>query len=255
MALLEVNGKKINVADLNPRGGNPLILIHGLFTNLSLYYFTIAPRLAESRRVVLYDMRGHGLSGQRDEGYTLEIMTGDLLDLMSALEISRAALTGYSYGGDIALYAALRHPALVERLALIEAPALNEEAFMEPLSHESDAAMDLIIENYSRSMGITVSEGKSRRMKEMSRSLLGGGKLPAALKQGRRELEELPLEQQEIPALLLYGGQSPLLQTGQGFARRLPRAELHVTGGDHNLPVQQHAWVLEKLESFFSPED
>lgn len=252
MALLSIDGKKVNVADLNPGGGSPIILIHGLFTNLSLYYLTIASYLAKGRRVVLYDMRSHGLSERRDEGYTLRIMTDDLLAIMAALEIDRAVLGGYSYGGDIALYTALRHPERVERLVLIETPALNEESFMEPLTHEEDIAMDIIIDNYSCSMGIDISPGKKRKIKEMIRSLFDGGKLLAALRQGRDELETLSLGELRIPVLLLYGGQSPLLQTGRAFAERIPTAHYHETNGDHNLPIRRPAWVLKKMHAFLT---
>jgi pimeloyl-ACP methyl ester carboxylesterase len=250
MTLLNIDGKKVNVVDLNPGGGSPLILIHGLFTNLSLYYLTVAFYLAKDRRVVLYDMRSHGLSERRDEGYTLDIMTNDLLALMAALKIDRATLCGYSYGGDIALYTALWHPERVERLVLIETPALTEESFIKPLTH--DSAMDLIIDSYSHSMGINMSPGKMRKVKEMGQSLLEGGRLLSALRQGRSELETLPLEELRIPVLLLYGGQSPLLQTGRAFAERIPSAQYYETNGDHNLPVRRPAWVLKRINAFLA---
>ena len=57
------------------------------------------------------DLPGHGGSvGLRPEDYTIEGATRTLLDLLDELEIERPALVGYSMGGRLALYLALRHP-------------------------------------------------------------------------------------------------------------------------------------------------
>jgi len=38
--------------------GPDLVLIHGLFCNLAFWYLTVAPKLAETFRVTVYDLRG-----------------------------------------------------------------------------------------------------------------------------------------------------------------------------------------------------
>lgn len=72
--------------------------------------------LAERYRVVRYDLRGYGASGDADGTGTHH---EDLLALMDALGIERAALVGCSYGGMYAVDSALTAPERVTSLALI----------------------------------------------------------------------------------------------------------------------------------------
>ncbi len=71
-------------------------------------------RLARSTRLVLLDKRGTGLS-DRDSGIpAVEDQVDDVLAVMDAAGVERAALFGVMDGGTIALLAAARHPARVE---------------------------------------------------------------------------------------------------------------------------------------------
>ncbi len=57
------------------------------------------------------DLPGHGRSlGLTPQAYTIEGAAKMLRELLDGLEVSRAALVGYSMGGRLALYLALRHP-------------------------------------------------------------------------------------------------------------------------------------------------
>jgi pimeloyl-ACP methyl ester carboxylesterase len=250
MARIEVKGSQVNVIEMNAGGGDPVVMIHGLYTNLSVYYFSIAPIIAHEHHVVLYDLRSHGLSDKRDEGYTLEIFSNDLLDLMEILGIPQAHLVGYSYGGAIALYTALTYPDRVRRLALIEAPSLKEEMVHEFIHHFTDR-----IEDYTRSTGIEVTQSRADKFEEQHRLLVSDGLLSAAVQEDRLFTDTKPLEGLRAPALLLYGMRSELLETSHLFASRIPHATLHFAEGDHNLPVQQRDFITRELENFFKAED
>ena len=66
-------------------------------------------------RCLAVDLPGHGASlGLAPQVYTIEGATRTLLDLLDELEIERPAIIGYSMGGRLALYLALRR---VSRLA------------------------------------------------------------------------------------------------------------------------------------------
>jgi pimeloyl-ACP methyl ester carboxylesterase len=77
--------------------------------------------LAARHRVVRYDWRGYGES---DDAVGAFAHHDDLLGLLDALGIERAALVGSSDGGKIALDAALTAPWRVSALALV-APGLS----------------------------------------------------------------------------------------------------------------------------------
>jgi 2-succinyl-6-hydroxy-2,4-cyclohexadiene-1-carboxylate synthase len=76
------------------------------------------------------DLPGHGASLELSpERYTVEGATRALLGLLDDLDIERAALVGYSMGGRLALYLALRHPERCSGLFLESAsPGIESEA-------------------------------------------------------------------------------------------------------------------------------
>ena len=103
--------------------GPDVVMVHGITGNLAVWHLQIVPALSDRFRVLTYDLRGHGYSDTPPSGYTPDDMADDLLGLLDALEIERPAIVGHSYGADIALYFAARHPDRVSQVMAIE-PAL-----------------------------------------------------------------------------------------------------------------------------------
>jgi pimeloyl-ACP methyl ester carboxylesterase len=263
-------------------------MIHGLFTSLAVYALTIAPSLATQHRVVLYDLRGHGLSERRDEGYTPAMLTQDLIDLMDDLDIPRAGIVGYSYGGSAALYAALHYPERVERLALIDAMLLDDSDAREtrggtdagrrarrPLRDDNagnrvdeadtsvdeaaatdddvPALSDRVVEDYTASTGIPVAAANLERLRSIGRHFLEPERYQAALRANQQLFDELSRKELTLPTLLIYGKQSPYLGKGRALASRIPSAKMRVIKGDHNLPVLQGERIARYFRDFFDP--
>jgi len=108
--------------------GPDVVLIHGLTGDLSIWFLSQAMQLlAESGRVMAYDLRGHGYSDAPATGYTSLDHAEDLIALLDVLEISRARLVGHSFGAVIAVHAAVIAPERVEALVLSDPyfPALR----------------------------------------------------------------------------------------------------------------------------------
>jgi len=120
------NGVRIHYQQLGE--GPDLVMVHGLTGNLAVWHLRIVPELTEHFRVLTYDLRGHGHSDTPPSGYAPDDMADDLLALLDALEIERPLIAGHSYGADIALYHALRHPERVREVIAIESalPALED---------------------------------------------------------------------------------------------------------------------------------
>ncbi len=99
--------------------GPDVVLIHGLTGDLSIWLLCQAMgRLAGSFRVTAYDLRGHGYSDVVPTGYTSADQARDTIAIMDALAIERAMLVGHSFGGVIALHAAVLRPDRVEAVVL-----------------------------------------------------------------------------------------------------------------------------------------
>src|SRR5690349_19713578 len=99
--------------------GPAVVLIHGFGLDMRMWDPQIGP-LAGRFRVVRHDCRGFGASGPFDPGvpYT---HAGDLVALLDHLDIGDAALAGLSFGGRVALQAALAAPDRVRGLVLLDA--------------------------------------------------------------------------------------------------------------------------------------
>ncbi len=98
--------------------GAPLILIHGVGIDLEIWE-PLVPRLQPGRRLIRYDMRGHGKSAKPPGPYRLDDFVRELDRLASALGLDRFDLAGFSMGGLVAEAFTARFPERVRRLALL----------------------------------------------------------------------------------------------------------------------------------------
>lgn len=119
-----VGGLRLHYLEWPQRGGDagtpPLLLLHGLASAAAIWELT-APALAAGRRVVALDQRGHGLSDKPDDGYDFATIVADDLAAVEALDLGpRFALAGHSWGANVALELAARHPERVAALLLID---------------------------------------------------------------------------------------------------------------------------------------
>ncbi|NVO14912.1 MAG: alpha/beta fold hydrolase [Rhodoplanes sp.] len=98
--------------------GTPLVMLHGLGADHTFWDF--AAPLADSFRLVSYDLPGHGATPAPAEPYGVEDLSQQLADLFRAQHIGRAHVAGISLGGLVAQHFAAHFPALVDRLVLID---------------------------------------------------------------------------------------------------------------------------------------
>jgi pimeloyl-ACP methyl ester carboxylesterase len=123
--MLIVGNVKIAYEEAGPRTpAGTVVLVHGSAADMRLWEHQFQA-LSQHYRVIRYDHRGYGRSGDA-EGEVCYYE--DLLAVMDALEIERAALAGSSMGGSYAIETALAAPSRVAALALI-CPGLAGHAF------------------------------------------------------------------------------------------------------------------------------
>ncbi|HEX7172755.1 MAG TPA: alpha/beta hydrolase [Candidatus Limnocylindria bacterium] len=118
MQIMRINGVSLFVEVIGH--GPPLLLMHG---GPGADHWTLQPfrALADRFTLVFYDHRCNG----RSEGAPLSSMTwgnlaADADALRRELEYERWAVLGHSFGGNVALEYALRHPASLSRLVLLD---------------------------------------------------------------------------------------------------------------------------------------
>jgi 3-oxoadipate enol-lactonase len=101
--------------------GPALVLAHGAGGN-SLSWWQQVPVFARRFSVVVFDHRGFGRSTCPAADLHPKHFDGDLLAVLDALGVERAALVCQSMGGWTGLRTALRHPERVRSLALCGTP-------------------------------------------------------------------------------------------------------------------------------------
>jgi pimeloyl-ACP methyl ester carboxylesterase len=98
-------------------GPQVLVLLHGGAGNSEHWGFQV-PALAEGRRVLLVDSRGHGRSTRDDQPFSYHQLAEDLVAVLDALHLDRVDLLGWSDGGIVGLDLALHHPQRLRKLAI-----------------------------------------------------------------------------------------------------------------------------------------
>jgi pimeloyl-ACP methyl ester carboxylesterase len=123
--------------------GWPVVLLHGFPYDIRAYD-EVAPRLAAQRaRVIVPYLRGYGPTRFLDAGTPRSgqqaALAADLLGLLDALQIERALLGGYDWGGRAACIVAALHPQRVQGLATVNGYNVQNIALAgKPLSPENE---------------------------------------------------------------------------------------------------------------------
>ncbi|TDC78398.1 alpha/beta fold hydrolase [Micromonospora sp. KC606] len=113
MTKIDINGASLAYDDLG--SGSTVVLLHAGIADRRMWRGQL-PALAERHRVVALDLRGYGDSALPPEPFAHH---DDVVGLLDALGVERAALVGCSFGGAVAVDTALAHPERVSALALL----------------------------------------------------------------------------------------------------------------------------------------
>ena len=106
--------------------GRDTVLLHGVCDSHRCWR-KVAATLGRSRRLLMLDLPGHGLSDRPDAPYTVDWygrMVGEWID---AVGLKTFDLVGHSFGGGVAQMLLLTHAARIGRLALVGSGGLGSE--------------------------------------------------------------------------------------------------------------------------------
>ena len=249
--------------------GPDVILLHGFLGNLAVWHLYMMPILRREFKVLTYDLRGHGYSEMTPTGYTPKVMAEDLLGLMDALGIKKATLMGHSYGADIALYFALKHPDRVDKILALE-PGLA--ALVEERKNPEWIGWKAWVQKLEE-CGIEIPEDKKSDVMHLLQLSLETPKFygPARGLPRNREpllkllrtttliddyetIDELTMDALETiytPVELVYGDKSHFLQSWEPIKSRLPNCQsVLLPGGEHFGPLELPELLTETTLKF-----
>jgi pimeloyl-ACP methyl ester carboxylesterase len=257
------NGVKIAYSDLGNLHGEPVVLIHGYVVTGSLQWTLpgITKALSKNYRVVLYDNRGHGLSGRPHDAaqYGME-MVEDVGRLMDHLGVEKAHIIGYSMGAFIAHKFAARYPKRVKSLILGGAGWLEDgpatiaiDAIADSLSKKK--SLEPLFQSLHPPDAPPLTDADIKRVNTMA-MLINDPQALAAVAKGMKQLvmTENDVKKVTAPTLCIVGSRDPLVETVKRLESVRPGLQTcYVNGGNHmntyHLPI-----FREQIERFLEKQ-
>lgn len=141
----------VYVEDLNPKGRNTILFLHGWPGSHELFEYQFNQLAAMGYRCIGLDQRGFGKSDKPLTGYNYDRLSDDVRCLIEELELDNITLAGHSTGGAIAIRYMSRHNGYgVCKLALFAAaaPSLIQRPYF-PYGQPVEVVNDIIKGTYS----------------------------------------------------------------------------------------------------------
>jgi len=140
----EVNG--MNLYYESHGTGRPLILLHGGLGSGEMFE-PILPTLSERHLAIVVDLQGHGRTADIDRPIDTRLMADDIAALIDHLGLEKPDLVGYSLGGGVAFFTAVKYPQKVGKLVMASANIRRDAIPAEMLAQQaqvSSAALEFM---------------------------------------------------------------------------------------------------------------
>jgi pimeloyl-ACP methyl ester carboxylesterase len=118
---IRTNGITLNVACEGPVDGPLVILLHGFPEFWYAWRLQLPALAAAGCRVMAPDLRGYNLSDKPNGvgSYRSELVAEDVVGLIDHAGRAQATIVGHDWGGAVAWIVAIRSPARVSRLVIL----------------------------------------------------------------------------------------------------------------------------------------
>jgi pimeloyl-ACP methyl ester carboxylesterase len=248
MAKLDRDGVRIYY---EVHGSGPqLILTHG-YSSTSQMWRGQVEALSKHRRLILWDMRGHGQSDYPNDprAYSEAQTVGDIAALLDAVGAPRAIVGGLSLGGYMSLAFYRAHPERVRALLIIDTgPGFKKDEAREAWNKRAhDTA-----ERFDRE-GLSVLQSSSRERSDVThRDATGLAHAARGMLTQRdaRVIELLP--EIAVPSLIVVGADdTPFLAASDYMAAKIPGAKKSViASAGHAVNIDQPAGFIDAVLPF-----
>jgi pimeloyl-ACP methyl ester carboxylesterase len=223
--------------------GPPVLLVPGRGDSTDIYPVRFTHRLlAGGCRVIRYDPRDTGMSGDGGSTYAVTDMADDAAAVLAAAEIDAAHLVGISMGGLLLVDLCRRRPDLVASLVFVAALSPDPAAGMGEDFFAAIGADPL--EAMVQAMGDPSPETRAWVQGELDRAGRRAPARPEAAQKHQDAAFRLGWPQHEVlgtigvPALVMHGDGDRVLplQHAHSLAAGIAGAELAVVAGMGHLP-------------------
>jgi pimeloyl-ACP methyl ester carboxylesterase len=238
-----VGGHRMHYYLMGPDAGPPVVLVHGL-GGRSEDWRNLAPFLVRAGfSVYMPDLPGYGRSDKpADFSYSIPDEAQSVVGFMDAVRLQQVDLGGWSMGGWIVQYLALRHPERVAKLMLFdsagiqEKPSWNTDLFTPVSAMELDQLDALLmphppaVPSFIAADILRTSRNRAWIIHRALTSMLTG-----------RDATDTLLPELKMPVLIVWGALDHItpLSQGETIHRLIPQSQMEVVPGcGHLAPVQ-----------------
>jgi pimeloyl-ACP methyl ester carboxylesterase len=270
-----VDGREIAFVD---RGeGEPVLFVHGLGSNLSLWREAL-DAFDGSHRVLALDLPGYGLSGKDDVPGTMSFFAEVVTGFLDERGLDTVTVVGVSMGGQVGLTLALQSPERVRRLALVSPAGIesftSEQAEALKNATTAKGIVNTTDEQVRQNTALNFAEWSDEHawLIEQRHALSERDDFEAYATANARSVAGMlegkvrdRLGEIEVPTLVLFGAGDKLIpnqylhenMTTADVADRartaLPNATVHlVADAGHLLMLERPAVFREHLRSFLA---
>jgi len=256
---IEVNGASLRT-DVTGQGRETLVLVHEMGGTLENWDLVL-PALSARRRVVRFDLRGHGCSSKMQGVGDFAVMADDIAALLQAIGITeKVAIAGCAFGGGVALRFAARHASRTKALIAM-APATGvaadrRQATLDRARTAEEQGMlpgvDAILDaTWPEALRGDMAQFLSHRAKWLAND-------PYSFAAANRALADLDMTA-DFPAImcptLLVAGKFDQLRPPASikpFADKIKGARFSEIESGHFMPSQTPDLVINEIEGFLS---
>ncbi|MDP9295663.1 MAG: adenylate/guanylate cyclase domain-containing protein [Actinomycetota bacterium] len=249
-------------------GPTDLVYAPGIWSNVEIMWEDpswnrFLTRLASFSRLIVFDMRGIGVSDRGKDAPVLELQRDDVGAVMDALGSRSAVIFGVARGAAMTLLFAATHPERTKALILYAPVARTllapdfpfgrtlqeQEAFYERFVREVGTGRNLALQAPS-----VAGDERFRSWWARFERLVA---TPSAYRELGAVLFEVDvrpiLSSVQAPTLVLHRRDDPIVDLGQGryVAEHIPGAEfVELPGGDHIPFIGDQEAILAEIEEF-----
>ena len=224
-------------------------------------------RLASFSRLIVFDKRGTGLSDRvpHDKLPSLEERMDDLRAVMDAAGSARAAIFGFSEGGNLSTLFAATYPQRTTALLMFGTFAKriwSPDYPWAPTAEERQKLYDDIARQWGDGMNLDRyvpskldDEVFTRRLSAYFRSAASPGAAEALLRMNSAIDIRSVLPAIHVPTLVMHrtGDRSVTVEEGRWMAEQIPEARFVELSGDDHMPwVGDQDSILDEIQEFLT---
>lgn len=251
----DINGIKINTVSFGS-GEETFLGISGFVADWHVWIH-VFELLSTKMRCVGYDHRGAGESTAHPTTITKQQYVDDLIGVMDQLGIDQCILGGESFGGTVAILAALQHPKRFKGLVIVD----TSSASAVPLNEGQKQFIDLIRSDHLLAMQQFVEsvfpEPNVDHLKQWSVRICMKPKPEVAIRcveLGAEGETNVLVQDIGIPTLIIYGDKDSeaAINNCNFLANTISNAVLKVVKGAGHVPILTRPYeVVEAIEKRF----